>query len=147
MIAGIGIDVVDVPRFAEQLAAPGTAFVDGTFTPGELRAASEAGPGDRATRLAARFAAKEAFVKAWSGSAWGRAPRLAAIDLRHVEVVRDAWGRVRLALHPDLARQLDADGITVTHLSLSHDGAVAAATVVLERPDRPANERPDEHRA
>lgn len=132
MIAGIGLDVVDVPGFTRQLAEPHTAFVEQTFTAAEQEVAG-AGPGDRATRLAARFAAKEAFVKAWSAARTGQAPALEALDLRDVEVVGDAWGRPRLSLHGALARAVVASlGETRTHLSISHDGPLAAAVVVIE---------------
>lgn len=133
MIVGVGIDVVDVTSFAEQLAAPGSAFATGTFRASERRDAREAGAGDEVTRLAARFAAKEAFVKAWSSGAWGRPPRLNHVDPTEVEVVRDAWGRPTLRLHGVVAAAVGALGEVRAHLSLSHDGPVAVATVVLER--------------
>jgi holo-[acyl-carrier protein] synthase len=121
----LGVDLVDVPAFAEQLRDPASGFVDGTFTAGEQRAAK----GD-ARRLAARFAAKEAFIKAWSGSRRGQPPLLAQIEMRHIEVVDDGYGRPGLRLHGPVA---DAAGPVVTHLSLSHDGHAAIAVVILER--------------
>ena len=90
----IGVDLVDVPGFADQLADRASGFVEGTFTPLEQRTAQ----GD-ASRLAARFAAKEAFIKAWSGSRRGLPPLLAAVDLREIEVVDDGYGRPGLRLH------------------------------------------------
>nr|WP_028063427.1 holo-ACP synthase [Solirubrobacter soli] len=119
------MDLVDVPGFAEQLADTASGFVAHTFTAREQRVAA----GD-ARRLAARFAAKEAFVKAWSGSRFGQPPLLAAVDLREIEVVDDGYGRPGLRLHGALA---DAVGPVATHLSLSHDGAAAIAFVMLER--------------
>jgi holo-[acyl-carrier protein] synthase len=121
----LGVDLVDVPAFAEQLSDTASGFVAGTFTAREQRAAK----GD-ARRLAARFAAKEAFVKAWSGSRFGQPPLLAEVDLREIEVVDDGYGRPGLRLHGKLA---DAVGPVATHLSLSHDGAAAIAFVMLER--------------
>ena len=121
----IGVDLVDVPGFAEQVGDTASGFVAHTFTPGEQRAAK----GDP-RRLAARFAAKEAFVKAWSSSRYGQPPLLAAIDLREIEVVDDGHGRPGLRLHGAVA---DAAGPLATHLSMSHDGAAAIAFVMLER--------------
>jgi holo-[acyl-carrier protein] synthase len=122
---GIGVDLVDVRAFSEQLADRASGFVDGTFTAGEQRAAK----GD-ARRLAARFAAKEAFVKAWSGSRRGQPPALAALDLREIEVVDDGYGRPGLQLHGDVEA---AVGAAHAQLSLSHDGPAAIAFVILER--------------
>jgi holo-[acyl-carrier protein] synthase len=121
----IGVDLVDVPAFAQQLDDAASGFVAATFTAREQRVAK----GD-ARRLAARFAAKEAFVKAWSGSRRGRPPLLAEIDLREIEVVDDGYGRPSLQLHGAVA---DAVGPLATHLSLSHDGAAAIAFVMLDR--------------
>jgi holo-[acyl-carrier protein] synthase len=122
---GIGVDLVDVPAFGEQLADAASGFVDGTFTAGEQRAAK----GD-ARRLAARFAAKEAFVKAWSGSRRGRPPALASVDMREIEVVDDGYGRPGIQLHGAVAA---AAGDVRAQLSLSHDGPAAIAFVVVER--------------
>jgi holo-[acyl-carrier protein] synthase len=119
----LGVDLVDVPGFAAQLEDTASGFVAHTFTAGEQRAAK----GDP-RRLAARFAAKEAFVKAWSGSRFGRPPLLAAVDLREIEVVDDGYGRPALRLHGSVAA---AAGPVDTHVSLSHDGPAAIAVVLL----------------
>ncbi len=128
-VVGVGVDVVDVPGFAEQLDRPGTRFALGAFTAGE-----RADVGDDPRRLATRFAAKEAFVKAWSASRFARPPTLPSWDLHEVEVVTDVQGRPALRVTGTVAHavagQLGADWRA--HLSLSHDGPVAAAMVVLE---------------
>ncbi len=130
-VLGVGVDVVDVVGFRAQLADPASGFVAATFTGGERRDA-ERPAGDRAERLAARFAAKEALVKAWSGARFGRPPVAAAVDLRQVEVVLDGWGRPGLRLHGDVAAGVAALARGVdARLSLSHDGGVATAVVVL----------------
>jgi holo-[acyl-carrier protein] synthase len=131
VILAVGLDVVGTASFAEQLDDTASAFVDATFTASEQRAAR--GP-QRALRLAGRYAAKEAFVKAWSGARAGRPHVLAAVDLREIEVVDDGRGRPALALHGEVAAAvalLDA-GRVEAHLSISHDPPVAAAVVVLE---------------
>ena len=124
-VVGGGVDLVDVPAFSEQLADTASGFVDGTFTAGEQRAAK----GDP-RRLAARFAAKEAFVKAWSGSRRGQPPALATLDMREIEVVDDGYGRPGIRLHGAVEA---AAGAVSAQLSLSHDGPAAVAFVILER--------------
>jgi holo-[acyl-carrier protein] synthase len=133
----VGLDIVTTTAFAEQLADGASGFVDATFTGAEQRAV-RGDPAVRAQRLAARYAAKEAFVKAWSGARAGREPQLDAVDLREIEVVHDGHGRPSLQLHGTvaaavarLASELGAGGGLQTHLSLSHDPPTAAAVVVL----------------
>lgn len=146
MIVGIGVDVVAVPDFAEQLGRPGTAFAR-AFTPGERRDAAGAGAAGagaegtgtrseyaRATHLAARWAAKEAFIKAWSSANYARPPILGDVTMREIEVVCDAWGRPAVRLRGDVAAAVrESLGEVAVHVSLSHDGDVAAAYVVVEQ--------------
>ena len=139
----VGLDLVTTTTFAEQLADPASAFVDATFTAREQRDA-RAADAIRVQRLAARFAAKEAFVKAWSGARAGRAPILANVDLREIEVVDDGHGRPALRLHGEVASALEQLAAEVgastplrIHLSLSHDPPTAAAVVVLSTADAP----------
>ena len=136
MILGIGVDVVAVSEFAEQLGRPGTAIAS-SFTGGERRDSAAAAGGQgrdeqaQAKHLAARWAAKEAVIKAWSGGNFGGAPAVEAVRPRDIEVRTDAWGRPSIRLHGEVAAALvDA----VVHLSLTHDGDTAAAFVVIERP-------------
>ncbi len=140
----IGLDIVTTTTFADQLADRASAFVDATFTAGEQRAA-RAPEAIRVQRLAARYAAKEAFLKAWSGARAGRAPALATVDLREIEVVDDGHGRPALRLHgavaasvERLAAELEVAAPLRTHLSLSHDPPVAAAVVLLSAAPPPA---------
>ena len=118
----LGVDLVHVPGFAQQLEDTASAFVEYTFTPRERKAAAP-------HRLAARFAAKEAFLKAWSGSRAHQPPLLGSVDLREIEVVDDGYGRPALALHGTLASVV---GPCSTSLSLSHDGDSAIAVVLFQ---------------
>jgi holo-[acyl-carrier protein] synthase len=132
-VLGVGVDLVHVPSFADQLDQPGSDFA-AVFTPGERRDANGRTT-DAARHLAARWAAKEAVVKAWSASIYGTAPVMddSAVDggaLRLIEVVTDAWGRPRIRLHGEVAKHLE--GCTV-EISLSHDGDYATAYAVLHR--------------
>lgn len=120
--------------FARQLADAASGFAEATFTDGERRAA-RGEPAVATARLAARFAAKEAFIKAWSSARRGRPHELDAVDMREIEVTDDGWGRPALALHGAVAEAVGrlAGGRPVIHLSLTHDGPAAGAVVVLER--------------
>ena len=133
--AGVGVDVVGIEAFAEQLEQPGTRFAQ-SFTPGERRAA-RAGEGPdglgEAQSLAARWAAKEAVIKAWSSTCFGHPDVIdpTYVDLREIEVRSDAWGRPSIRLHGAIARSMAGYDVLV---SLSHDPSVdvAAAFVVLQ---------------
>ena len=129
MIAGVGLDVVDLAGFREQAADPASSFLDGVFTAAERREAEARPGGDPVPHLAARYAAKEALVKAWSGSRFGAPPRLERADLREIEVLSDGYGRPAVQLHGAMAAAVGARRVFV---SLSHDGVVVAAVVVLE---------------
>lgn len=114
-ILGIGVDVVDLARFAETLGRTPT-LRSRLFTAAEAHLPVES--------LAGRFAAKEAFVKAL------RAP--AGMSWQDIEVVNDAHGAPEFQLYGaalDRAKEL---GITTAHLSISHDTGVATAFVVAE---------------
>jgi holo-[acyl-carrier protein] synthase len=127
-VVGVGVDLVHVPSFAEQLDRPGTGF-DTAFLPGERRDARSRSS-DPARHFAARWAAKEAVVKAWSASLFGSPPAMSEHVHHLIEVVADAWGRPRIRLHGDVARHLDGHAL---ELSLSHDGDYAVAYVILSR--------------
>jgi holo-[acyl-carrier protein] synthase len=130
-VRSVGIDLVGVAEFAAQLGSVGSAFAERTFTAGELRAAG--GSAGAAQHLAGRFAAKEAFVKAFSGARPGRAPVAPDMDWREVEVVSDGWGRPVLALHGALARAVSTTlGPIVAHVSITHEPTMAAAVVIIE---------------
>ncbi|AWB83523.1 holo-ACP synthase [Corynebacterium liangguodongii] len=120
----IGVDVVDIERFREQLGSAGTTF-SSVFTDRELRDC--AAKADRAASLAARWAAKEAYIKAWSQSLFGAPPVVGAVDFRDIEVISDAFGRVALALHGEL----ESVAPPAASLSLSHDGNCAVAVCLV----------------
>lgn len=136
MIAGVGLDVVDVGAFAALLNEPGTIFAERTFTPAERRAAATraaAGSLRPEMHLAARYAAKEAAIKALS-QALAPAPLPKALaDLREIEVVTDADGRPSLVLAGRVQALAAQGGVRALHVSLSHEGGLATAMVVAER--------------
>ncbi len=133
MIAGIGVDLVDVGAFRQQLADPASAYAAGTFTVAERRDAQGRSSADPARHLAARHAAKEAFIKAWSVARWGSPPALASVDMTEIEVLTDGHGRPGLRLSGQVAAAVADLGPIRSHLSMSHDGDQAVAMVVLER--------------
>ena len=126
-IVGIGIDLVSIPEFAEQVDQPGTVFAE-TFTPGERRDAADKSS-LAARHLAARWAAKEAVIKAWSGSRFAQRPMLTEAIYRDSEVITDMGGRPKVRLTGAIADHL-AD--VVIHVSLTHEGDTAAAVAILE---------------
>lgn len=128
-ILGVGVDLVHVPMFADQLKQPGTRFAT-AFSPGE-RSDVRSRPSDPARHFAVRWAAKEAVIKAWSASLHGTAPVMDEGVHHLIEVVTDAWGRPRIRLHGEVAKRLDGHTLEV---SLSHDGDYAMAYVVLHSP-------------
>ncbi len=136
---GVGLDLVGLAAFDQQLTDSASDFAAATFTAGEL-AAAESGPGRRSERLAARFAAKEAFVKAWGSIRVGSAPALdpSVLDLREIELVLDGFGRPSLRLHGTVAASFEASTRLLSPrspldiaVSLTHDPPVAGAVVVL----------------
>jgi holo-[acyl-carrier protein] synthase len=120
-VVGVGIDVVPIERFAEALART-PSLADRLFTAAERM--TNAGEPRTSESLAARFAAKEALAKALGaggGMLWTDA-----------EVRVDDAGRPSLAVRGTVQARADSLGVTTWHVSLSHDGGIAAATVVAE---------------
>ena len=130
-VLGVGMDLVELRGFAEQLEAPGSSFTGETFTAAELSSArGSSGP---AAHLGARFAAKEAFIKAFSVAILGRAPVVDELDWREIEVANDPWGRPTLALHGSVAEAVASTlGPIRIQLSLTHEPNNAGAMVLIE---------------
>lgn len=129
----IGVDIVHVPGFREQLGMPGSRFEE-NFTALELRVAGQRP--DRGLHLAGRWAAKEAFIKAWSQAIYGRPPVMSPdlVDFREIEVQPDRWGRVAVVTRGEVERTLgESLGEVATSLSISHDGDTAVATCLIMR--------------
>jgi holo-[acyl-carrier protein] synthase len=116
MITGIGVDVVDLARFERQIErTPG--LVPRLFAESERMLPAHS--------LAARFAAKEALIKALGDSA--------GVTWQELEIVTDAGGNPEFRLHGAALAALAERGITSVHLSMTHDAGVACAFVVAER--------------
>ncbi len=125
-VAGLGVDVAQVSRFRRFVAEGKQGLLDRLFSPGEQ--AYALAKKDPSPHLAARFASKEAFLKALGlGLREG-------ISWQDIEVVRDELGAPSLRVTGRAAEILAERGIETWHLSYSHDGDYAFATVILERP-------------
>jgi holo-[acyl-carrier protein] synthase len=123
-ILGIGVDVVKVERIAESLARFGERMERRLFTEGELAYCRSFR--DPLPHLAARFAAKEAASKALgTGLSQG-------VGWKDFEVIQPGGRQPRLALQGRGRELFEALGCTTAHVSLTHDGGLAIATVVFE---------------
>ena len=115
MIIGIGVDTVDIPRLERQLART-PALRDRLFARAERALGVPS--------LAARFAAKEALIKALGGSE--------GLVWQDLAVVRNGDRAPSFAPTPGLRAALAARGAGRVHLSMTHDAGIATAFVVLE---------------
>jgi len=125
MIVSIGIDIVEVYRIKETMQRT-PRFVERVFTAGE-RAYCDAKGAAAAQSYAARFAAKEAFLKALKTGWRGR------ITWHDMEILNDAQGVPDLQISGEARILLENLGANRIHLSLSHTTDHAVAQVVLER--------------
>ncbi|MDP2172606.1 MAG: holo-ACP synthase [Candidatus Cloacimonadaceae bacterium] len=122
MIFGIGTDIISVQRVARVIER-NPRFVDKVFTTNEIDYCSK--KANPAQSYAARFAAKEALMKA-IGSGWDG--RINWID---IEIINDSQGKPGFSLHKATKGFMEDNGIDGTHLSLSHEKDYAVAFVVL----------------
>ena len=125
MIVAIGVDIIEVARIREVLLRT-PRFRERVFTPAERTYCDSRGA-VAAQHYAARFAAKEAALKAlqtgWRGG----------ISWQDVEVASRESGAPFLIFNGPLKQIFDSSGATTAHLSISHTTQHAIAEVVLER--------------
>ena len=123
MIVAHGIDIVDVERISSMLDTHGQTFIDRCFTSTEQAAADVTSPEMRAQRFAARYAAKEAVLKALgTGLAGG-------IEWVEIGIVRED-GPPMVELTGRAAEIAAEVGITRWLVSLTHTGGIAMASVI-----------------
>ena len=125
MIVGTGIDIAEVPRMAQAIERFGQRFLTRVFTEGEIRYCDS--KANRVERYAARFAAKEAGMKAL-GTGWSHGVRW-----RDIEVLRQPGGRPTLAFHGRAGEFAFRLGVVNVARSLTHTADVAMAQVILEK--------------
>jgi holo-[acyl-carrier protein] synthase len=124
MIVGTGIDIAEVPRIRQSIERFGDRFLQRIYTSSEIRYCDS--KANRVERYAARFAAKEAAMKAL-GTGWSRGVRW-----RDCEVTRLPGGRPTIAFHGKAAEFAARLGVKNSALSLSHTAEQAIAQVILE---------------
>jgi holo-[acyl-carrier protein] synthase len=122
MIVGIGVDLVDIPRFERSLERT-PKLMERLFAVAER--------GLRPHSLAARYAAKEALIKALGGSD--------GVHWTDIEVASEPSGRPVFSLSGATADTVAGRGIHALHLSLTHDADIAVAYVIAE--SRPEGDR------
>ena len=124
MIVGLGIDVAEVERIREAIERHGQRFIERIFTAREIAYVER--KANRYERYAARFAAKEAAMKA-IGTGWKRGVRW-----QEFEVTNLASGRPTLQFHGTAAQIADSLGVRNISLSITHTAAEGVAIVILE---------------
>ncbi|WP_305046089.1 holo-ACP synthase [Geoalkalibacter sp.] len=123
-VVGLGTDLAQVSRFRRLLAGDKAVVLERIFT--EQERAYALAKKDPAPHLAARFAAKEAFLKALGLGLRG------GITWQDMDVVRDELGKPSLRLTGKAHELCRERAVAAIHLSYSHDGDYAQAVVLLE---------------
>jgi len=124
MIVGTGVDIVEVPRVAAAIERFGKRFLERIYTEAEIRYCQSRR--NSAERFAARFAAKEAALKAL-GTGWRM-----GVAWKEVEVRREPGGRPTVHFSGRAAEFAAKLGMKHASLSLSHTAEQAIAQVILE---------------
>jgi holo-[acyl-carrier protein] synthase len=124
VIVGLGLDIAEVDRIEAAITRYGAPFIERLFTPAE--AAYCENYKNRFERYAARFAAKEAAMKAL-GTGWRHGVRW-----RDIEVTREASGRPALRLEGVAREFADRLGVRNITVSITHSGNLALAQVIFE---------------
>jgi len=125
MIFGIGIDSIEVERIRKQLDRS-ERFKQRIFTAAEIDYCES--KKNKAQNYAARFAAKEAFLKAL-GKGWRD-----GLAFHQVEVRNNRWGKPEIQLSGRARELIEENGITHIQVSLTHLKDIASAIVTLETP-------------
>jgi len=124
VIVGIGIDLAEVSRIREAIERHGQRFIQRIYTEKEIAYVER--KANKYERYAARFAAKEAGMKA-VGTGWKRGVRW-----RDFEVTNLPSGRPTLQLHGEAARFAEHLGVRNIALSITHTASEGMAIVILE---------------
>lgn len=114
----VGVDIIEIGRIAKTVKRFGERFFERIYTPSEIAYCR-----GRAPQLAARFAAKEAVMKALGTGTRG-------VSWKEIEVTRKGTGEPGIALHGRAAKRAEALGIDRLALSISHSREYAVASVV-----------------
>ena len=124
-LRGVGVDIVEVARIEQAVVRWGETFVSRVFTSAEHERARHRRV--RSMRLAARFAAKEAVMKAlglgWRTMAW-----------REIEILNDPLGKPTVTLRGGARQAAEQQGIAQVYLSISHTHELAFASAIAVGP-------------
>ena len=122
MIIGIGTDIFEVERIKTKIEKQ-PSLIEGIFTDNEINYCNQFK--NKAQRFAARYAAKEAFLKAL-GTGWRN-----GITFKDINIINDDLGKPDIILS-GIAKQIaDKLGVTTIHLSMSHTKDLANAFVII----------------
>ena len=125
MIAGVGVDIVDIARIQALLDRHGERFLRRVYSEAETAYAMSGA--NKAERLAGRFAVKEAVMKALgTGKSQG-------ILWRDVETLRGRLGKPEVHLHGQAVKWAKWRSGDQVHVTITHDGGKAVAFVILEK--------------
>ncbi len=119
----VGIDIIEIERIAETYKRFGERFLRRIYTDAEIAYCR-----GRAPQLAARFAAKEAMMKALGTGVRG-------VGWRDIEIVRSRGGPPAIRLSGRAAKVAERQGMLHSALSISHSREYAVASVVIEKRD------------
>ena len=125
MIHGIGIDLVENERIEKIIRKWGDKFLDRVFCDNEVKYCAKYA--QSSLHYAARFAAKESFLKAL-GMGLGR-----GVKMKDIEVARNSGGKPEIVVHGEAKKQIAKNKIIKINLSLTHTAKYAAAFLVLEK--------------
>ena len=124
MIVGTGVDLAEVPRIRASIERYGEKFIRRIYTPAEIAYVER--KANKFERYAARFAAKEAGMKA-IGTGWRR-----GVTWQDFEVANLPSGKPTLLLHGVAARFAEKLGVKNISLSITHTNELGMAHVILE---------------
>jgi holo-[acyl-carrier protein] synthase len=125
MIAGIGMDLVEIEKIA--LSISSEAYLRKVFTEAEIKECRSVS--NAAERFAGKFAAKEAFMKAV-----GRGIRQ-GVWFTQIEVLNEASGAPYVRLYGEMESSMEEMGVKHFHISVTHTRDIAGAVVILEKQD------------
>lgn len=123
-VLGVGVDIVDIERFTRALERT-PALRHRLFGPVDTQPQDLAAQDLAGQSLAARFAAKEATLKALGGN-------ISGFSWHDIQVSGERGQQPKLVLSGGVAKRAALSGVTSTHLSMSHDGGMAIAFVVVD---------------
>lgn len=123
MISGIGIDMIEVDRVREKISKE-QGFRELVFSPSEIKYCETMT--NKYENYAARFAAKEAFLKA-AGTGW-----TSQFNFSEIEIMNDTHGKPHISLLGHTGTAFNMHVVTQISVSLTHLKSIAAAVVTIE---------------